>query len=205
MDSLSKEHVTKQLELAIVALYREFEALPPSVIEGCPCCIETRGVDVLLTTDLAQLTGDDLWRYTTGTFLTIGGPRDFRYLLPRIFEIAANDLGSSPGAEIVLGKLKLAEWQSWSSKNQFVVTEFIDAWLRHALVADLQDRLICQTESVLCGAAIAGMSLSRWHKQLRSRDALPVLNGLREIHEVGITGFWEEAPEGFSELAEMLN
>eukprot|EP01035_Chromulina_nebulosa_P046710 gene46710-63278_t len=94
-------------------LYRQFAAPTPSVIEGCPCCIETRGVDILLSTPLRTLSGQALWRYVSGAFLTIGSTRDFRYFLPRIFEIALLDPRNSNSAEIVLGKLRRAAWQQW--------------------------------------------------------------------------------------------
>lgn len=113
MNETSQPIVTARLKEATDALYNEFAAPVPPVIEGCPCCIDTSGVDVLLTTPLRQLTGEQLWRYITGAFLTVGGDRDFRYLMPRIFELSAfDDLGEVPDTEIVLGKLKLANWQA---------------------------------------------------------------------------------------------
>ena len=64
---------------AVEAVYRAFAQPKPTIIEGCPCCIATRGVDVLLTTPLRELSGEDLWRYVSGAVLTIGGETDFRY------------------------------------------------------------------------------------------------------------------------------
>lgn len=110
---------------ALEALYRQFAAPAPSKIEGCPCCISTRGADVLLATSLRQLGGRTLWRYVSGAFLTIGGDRDFRYLLPRILDIAAHEPESFIDPEILLGKLKLAGWASWSASDRRAVEEFV--------------------------------------------------------------------------------
>jgi hypothetical protein len=92
------------IQAALDAIYSLFSAPTPRVIEGCPCCVGSRGVDVLLNTPLRALTGDALWRYVTGAFLTVGSERDFRYLLPRILELAVCDPGALPDVEIVLGK-----------------------------------------------------------------------------------------------------
>jgi hypothetical protein len=190
-------------------LYREFAIPAPPVIEGCPCCIDTRGVDALLTMPLRQLSGDALWRYTTGAFLTVGGERDFRYLLPRIFEIASVDAGDSPGAEIVLGKLKRANWKTWPERERRAIEEFVNAWFDHVLADGLKganegwpDGL--RTESVVCGAAIAGMPISRWLERLKSPSSQPVLEDLRASYPRSHIGFWKEAPEAFQELCAKL-
>lgn len=149
---------------ALEATYREFAAPAPFAIEGCPCCISTRGADVLLATPLRELTGQALWRYVSGVFLTIGSERDFRYLLPRILEVSVSDPGNANDPEIVLGKLRLGNWQSWSLTERQAVEEFVDAWFERELMLDLaeaDDGWIGESaESVLCGAARAGFPLS---------------------------------------------
>ena len=209
MNEALQPTVTMRLKDAIEVLYHEFAAPVPTVIEGCPCCIETRGVDVLLTTPLRQLTGKQLWRYITGVFLTVGGERDFRYLIPRIFEISACDvLGEVPDPEIVLGKLKLANWQSWSISERQAIEEFIDAWFEHKLAGDLrkedEDWVNCEVDRILCGASRSEIPITRWLKRLQSPFAAPVLNELKILHADGPPPFWEDAPEGLNELAVIL-
>ncbi len=41
-------------------IYRAFATECPASIDGCPCCIAERGVDVLLTTPLRQIPGEAL-------------------------------------------------------------------------------------------------------------------------------------------------
>jgi hypothetical protein len=202
--SSAATHVRNVLE----AVYREFAAPTPSTIEGCPCCISTRGVDVLLTTPLRQITAPALSRYVSGAFLTIGSEPDFRYLLPRILDISVNDPANANGPEIVLGKLRLANWQSWSAGERRAVEDFVDAWFELALAQDLADAeeewIGTEAESVLCGAARAELPLARWLVRLHEPGARPVLADLKERFPVQLSAFWEDVPAGFRELSTIL-
>lgn len=122
---------------ALEVVYRVLAVPVPLVIEGCPCCVATRGVDALLTTPLRALTGEALWRYVSGVFHTVGSERDFRYFLPRILDVAINDPGNSNDIEIALGKLKLANWQSWPADERAAIETLVEAWFERALANDL--------------------------------------------------------------------
>ena len=178
------------------------------MIEGCPCCIATRGIDVLLTTPLRELTGQELWRYVSGAFLTVGGEPDFRYLLPRILDISVSDPGNANDPEIVLGKLRLAKWRSWSLAEQETIEAFEDAWFELALARDLAAADDgwgdTETESVLCGAARAGLPITSWLLRLHDPVAAPVLADLKKRFPSHLSGFWEQAPEGFREMSTIL-
>ncbi len=197
-----------RLNEAVDAVYKAFAQTPPDVIEGCPCCISTRGVDVLLTTPLRSLTGKQLWRYVSGAFLTVGGETDFRYLLPRIFEISATDAANANDPEIVIGKLALANWRTWATKEQVVSEEFIDAWFECAVIRDLAEAgdgwIGSEAESVLCGAARAGMPLLPWLVRLHDPLLALLLTDLKEQFPGGLSPFWEDAPKGFAELSTIL-
>ena len=197
-----------RVQSALEASYRLFAAPPPSIIEGCPCCIEERGVDVLLTTPLWELSGKDLWSYVSGVFYTIGSERDFKYLLPRILDIAINDPGNSNDPEIVLGKVGLANWLSWPRDERAAIEELVDSWFELALTRDLADAgkgwIGTETEAVLCGAARLDLPLSRWLKRLQEPDATPVLKDLRERFPEELSAFWEYAPAGLEELSGLI-
>lgn len=198
----------KRLREALEAVYREFDEPVPVVIQGCPCCIATRGTDVLLTTPLRQLTGQALWRYVSGVFLTVGDEQDFRYLLPRILDVAVTDPGNSNDPEIVLGKLKLADWRSWSVDEQRVVEAFVGAWFERALASDVAEAddgwIGTDAESVLCGAARAGMPLERWLVRLHDPGAAPILADMQKRFPSEMSAFWEDAPLGFREISTIL-
>ena len=196
------------VRLALEAVYREFAAPVPPVIEGCPCCIGKRGVDVLLTTPLCELSGQALWQYVSGVFLTVGDERDFRYLLPRILEVSVDDPGNANDPEIVLGKLRLAQWQLWKPNERRVIEEFVDAWFELALARDSAEAdhgwVGTETESVLCGMARAGLPLSRWLVRLHDPVAAAVLLDLRDRYPRQLSAFWEDEPAGFRELSTIL-
>jgi hypothetical protein len=198
----------ERLREALEAVYREFDEPVPAMIEGCPCCISTRGTDVLLTTPLRQLTGQALWRYVSGAFLTIGDAQDFRYLLPRILEVSVTDPGNSNDPEIVLRKLQLAGWRSWSPNEQRAIEAFVDAWFERALASDVAEAdngwIGTEAESVLCGAARAGMPLERWLIRLNEPDAAPVLADMQKRFPAEMSAFWEDEPSGFREISTTL-
>lgn len=191
------------------ALYDAFAAPTPSVIEGCPCCIETRGVDVLLTTPLRKISSNDLWRYVSGVFLTVGSERDFRYLLPRIFDLSLNDRSNINDPEIVLGKLRLAGWASWAPSERVAVIRFLDEWFECVLEEDLAEVdngwVGTEVANVLCGIARADLPLARWLSRLSLPYAAPVLAQLQRDFQRSPTGFWEDAPSGFEEIRAFLS
>lgn len=190
------------------AIYRMFASPTPDAIEGCPCCISTRGVDVLLTTPLRELSGQQLWRYVSGAFLTVGGECDFRYLLPRILDVSVNDPGNANDSEIVIGKLALANWRQWPAAEQKVVEQFLDAWFECALADDLASAaegwIGTDAESVLCGMARAGLPLDRRLLRLQDELAAPVLADLTKRYPGDLSPFWETTPAGFSEFSTIL-
>ena len=193
---------------ALETVYRVFAAPVPLAIEGCPCCLATRGVDVLLTTPLRALSGMTLWRYVSGVFYTVGSERDFRYFLPRVLDLAINEPGESNNVEIVLGKLKLAHWQSWSTDERAAIETLVDAWLDRALENDRIEAadgwIGWEAESVLCGAARAGLPLTHLLTRLQEPDAAIVLADLKERSPDQLSPFWEEVPAGLDALSAIL-
>ncbi|MBA3525719.1 MAG: hypothetical protein M3438_09435 [Pseudomonadota bacterium] len=194
---------------AIEVVYQAFVGPVPASIEGCPCCIDTRGVDVLISTPLRQISGDALWQYVSGVFYTVGSGCDFRYLLPRILEVDIHEPGNSNDPEIVLTKLGLANWLSWTECESRAIEGVVDAWFELALARDVAeadgDWIGHEAESVLCGASRAGFSLQRWLIRLHQPDAAPVLTDLKERYPDELSAFWEEVPEGFKEFATILS
>ncbi|MEG3143358.1 hypothetical protein U1839_01710 [Sphingomonas sp. RT2P30] len=189
-------------------LYRQFAAPTPSVIEGCPCCIEKRDVDVLLSTPLRALSGQALWPYVSSVFLTAGSTHDFRYFLPRIFEIALVDPENSNDAEIVLDRLERAAWQQWPQGERDAITAFVDVWLDQAISEDvsalIEDSFGWEAEGVLCGIARAGLPIGPWLARLREPVAAPILADLKARYPHELSAFWDDAPAGLAELSAFL-
>lgn len=196
-------------------LYRLFEAPRPRVIEGCACCLYKKDVDVLLITPLREVGGQPLWSYTFSAFLTVGGERDFRYLLPRILELAVCEPDTMPDPEIVLDRLRRAGWESWDRRERRAIETLLDLWFDLDLERDLlqaeEDGWLytCGCESVLCGIARAGLDIAPWLGRIAEPRCEPIRAHLTASHAKAIsrekpTNYWEDAPEGWAKLVALL-
>lgn len=211
MDDMTADRATVDARLgeAMEAVYRVFAGPAPAIIEGCPCCIETRGVDVLLTTPLRALSGGQLWRYVSGVFYTVGSERDFRYFLPRILEISVQDASEAHYPQVVLGKLRLANWQSWPRHERAAIEALVDAWFERDLMLDLTETLefwpVANTvEAMLCATARADLPLEGLLARLQDPAMAPVLAQLKADFPKRPENFWADAPDGFAQVATML-
>jgi hypothetical protein len=95
---------------ALAALYKAFAGFPPKEIFGCYHCLDQPQRDLLLQKPLGELTNDDLSQYAWSLLSTVGGVEDFRYFLPRIFDLSSSDIRCGPAPpELVIGALSRAE------------------------------------------------------------------------------------------------
>lgn len=203
--------MSDSFDAALTRLYEVFAAPTPRVIEGCPCCIGTRKTDILLSKPLRALSDDDLARYGAGVFLTVGGQRDFAYLLPRILEVSAKTPGWYPSAEVVLGKLRLANWETWGRSEHEAVLAFLSAWFDQTAQRLGEDaRAAMGVGELLCGLARARLDLSAYLDRLSKPECAAGLAELvrwadREpLDRDRPQGFWEDAPDGWRQLADFL-
>ncbi|PVM91343.1 hypothetical protein [Caulobacter endophyticus] len=124
---------------ALEDLYAAFAVARPRDIDGCPCCVDKRNVDVLLSKPLRKLTADDLHGYASGVFLTVGALGDYFYLLPRLLELSAAGPRWILDPQIVVGRLRHAEWEYWSDVRRGAIVRFLDAWFDQALALAASD------------------------------------------------------------------
>ncbi len=198
----------------IEAVYDEFAAPTPRAIEGCPCCRDRKAPDALLAKPLRTLLGSDLRAYVGSVFLTIGSPRDYRYLLPRILELAVIAPGDMPNTEITLGTLARAGWRTWPVRERKAVEALIDHWVGAALDQDLywlEEEGYAGTSSgdVICGAARAGLDIAPWLAHLARPEFEPLREGLVTLNQTFLRRekpppFWEDVAEAWRALAVVL-
>lgn len=168
---------------ALEACYAAFaDVEKPSDIDGCECCWYPEDTRLLLDKPLRSLSGEDLSEYASSVFLTAGDLPDFRYFLPRLLDIAANDPSWWPCPEVLLKTLKLADWRSWPSEEQAVIEQVLEAWfdqcLRTPCSEESHDPAWGSGDEVLCGLAYAGLDLTPFLNRLLEPEFSAQLKGL---------------------------
>ena len=205
---------TAAFDAALEALYRTFVAPVPAKIEGCPCCLDRKEVKALHSKPLREQSDRDLANYAASVFLTVGDVADFRYFLPRIFEISATVPSWWPSPEVAVGKLKLAAWRSWPKAEQAVAEAFLLAWL-DGLMAEIQpsagawDPAVRDLDEMICGLGRADFDLALVEERLLSDPV--ALKALRDVNIGRVWGggrmtneFWEDAPEARDRMVAFL-
>ncbi len=193
---------------ALAGLYKVFATFPPKEIFGCYCCLDQPERDLLLTKKLGVLTSADLASYASSVFLTVGDVSDYRYFLPRIFDLSASDLNWWPSPEVVLRALTLAEWDGWPGDEREAIERFLRAWLDQW--SGEREGGWSEIDSLLCGVARAGLDISPYLQRLLAPSGLP---GLRELdrlnRDAALRGasaenFWGDAPDDWRRLTDFL-
>ncbi len=196
---------------ALAGLYSTFAAPPPKEIFGCYHCLDQPQRDLLLRTPLRELTNDDLSQYAFDLFSTVGGIEDFRYFLPRIFDLSSSDISCGPAPlELVVGALSRAEWDNWPEREREAIEVFLLAWLDRWASERLVEIRWNEIDALLCGVARAGLDVTPYLWRLLEPENLL---GLRELQaldgEVAARGsgpenFWEDSPENWRRLTDFL-
>src|SRR5438128_985979 len=124
----------EELRIAIEGLYATFSHYPlRPYVEGCACCVSPEDEARLHSKPLRELTFDDLDDYASAALLTWGDADDFRYFLPRLFELMTFDSIGPGHSEIVFSKLRYAGWRTWPEGEQATVESFLSTWWRYVL------------------------------------------------------------------------
>jgi len=199
-----------EFDCALAGLYAAFEGPAPKEIFGCYHCLDQPQRNSLLEKPLGVLTSEDLSQYAMSLFSTVGGVDDYRYFLPRIFDLSATDIRGGPSPEIALGALTEAEWGGWSVQEREAIETFLRTWLDRWAAESLIEIRWNEIDSLLCGVARAGLKLKPYLERLLAPSNLL---GLRELvalnREAAAKGaapenFWEYSPEGWSDLMDFL-
>jgi hypothetical protein len=199
-----------QLQDAIEVLYDKFRVPKPRTIEGCPCCTDPKEVCRLLARGLRELTPDELSNYGSSLFLTMGDERDFPYFLPRLFDVATSQEWW-PSPQVLLDKLKRAQWENWPKARKQAVQRVLDLWFADT-IAELeslagQDHYVSgsQIDAMLCGIAHAGLPLAPYLGELaRHETALKACfdwhaNSFFKRKTLG-SGFWDDCRAAEAEI-----
>jgi len=108
-------------------VYKAFDSYPkPWALEACDHCWSETDKRDLLNCKMEELTPEQLGKYAFDVFLTVGEVADFKYFLPRIFEITVSDDAWYVDPEVVLAKLRLAEWSNWPQNERVAVESLLN-------------------------------------------------------------------------------
>jgi hypothetical protein len=184
-----------QLQTAIENVYAAFKDIPkPKFVDGCPCCIDQKGISILLAKPLRELSPDDLTHYAASVFLTVGSVEDFSYFLPRILEICVTKTHWWPDPEVIAGALLNSEFHSWPKTRSKAGKDFLNAVIDD-LVAD--DDKGFELDSWICALAKLKFDLNPYLKKIASNK--PCLISYYEVNSQQLlenhlaNSFWNDA------------
>ena len=104
---------------AIPSVYDAFAGYrKPADFPACQCCLSDEQKRILLRQSLMDLSADELMSYAADAFLTVGSVPDFKYFLPRILDLSINEQFTWPDPQVVLRKLRLADWDDWPESER---------------------------------------------------------------------------------------
>ena len=138
------------------SLYLAFSSIKkPRIINGCPCCIQEKKFDVLLSKPLRELTSDDLNSYCWSAFFTVGSKGDYTYLLPRILEITLieESFADFESTGKAISNLDKSKWTK-DQKDSFISVFF------YSLEKILNEESYWKLDGFICGCVKAGLEIS---------------------------------------------
>jgi hypothetical protein len=163
-----------RLQQAIEDTYLAFAgARRPARLLVCPCCLDQGMVDILQKTPLRQLSSRELMHYAHAVLLTSGSVADFRYFLPRLLELSIQEGISAYNLELLLGKLRLAEWQTWPAELRTPLLNLFDVAFDEALAQP--DDPADAVDSWICALALSGLDVTTYLRRLEAPERLAVL------------------------------
>ncbi|MFN0278142.1 MAG: hypothetical protein ACKVRN_06005 [Pyrinomonadaceae bacterium] len=165
------------LHRAIESLYCEFSTVPhPSTIPACPCCLSADEIEVLLSTPLRAIPGNDLSSYAASAFLTVAEKDDYLYFLPRILELSITGENFSwPSLEVTGRAVKDAGFQQWSSSMQRTLSDFLLLVVEHIVRSGEHWKI----DEWMCGIGLMEL------------DVEPFL-GLIEQNQDAVLEYWKD-------------
>lgn len=196
--------MNSQLQTAIENVYAAFKDIPkPQLVDGCPCCIDKKGISILLTKPLRELSPDDLTHYAASIFLTVGSVEDFFYFLPRILEIRVTKTHWWPDPEVIAGALLNSAFHSWPETKSIALKEFLNAVIEDLVAKDDKG---FELDSWICALAKLKFQLNPYLEKIADRK--PCLISYYEVNSQQLlenhlaNSFWNDAPKEHRQVVE---
>ena len=145
-----------ELTASIERLYEVFRPYtPPAHPSFCAHCVSDAEDAVLHTKPLRKLSAQDLGRYSFKAISTWGTVEQFKYLLPRLFELVTGE-GFGYDPEILFKKPRYGDFASWPETERQALYAYCDSlWhfslAHHPLIDYLP--VFVNIEDSLCSVA----------------------------------------------------
>ncbi len=196
----------ESLKKAVEEVYMAFSEVPkPTKIDGCPCCIDPKMICILITKPLRELTPDDLTKYASSAFLTVGTVEDYVYFLPRILEILVTETGWWPDPGIVTRAINTSGFFSWPVFRRDAVLRYFNAVIDDLLATEGSG---WELDSWICALGRLHLDLAPYLDRIRNNAAR--LIDLCEINGDALqkgslrNSFWTEAPREAKQFADWM-
>lgn len=133
----------------------------------------------VLSLPCRELSDDDIGAYAGSAILTVGGPDDYRYFLPRVLELSVSNGNWIGGdAPIIAERLHRADWTTWSPEQQAAVRAFFNEAYDWSIDAPFDG--VAPADLWLCGNVIIGGDaadlLGRWRRSQHPAAAYRLAN-----------------------------
>ena len=165
---------------------------------------------LLLSKPLREITDEELTGYASSVFYTVGDQEDFQYFLPRILELSVTQWHWWPDVEVVLTKLRLAEWRAWPESKIDAVMKFLHAAFDEAIDTASNEANV-EVDSWICGVALAGVDVQPFLEKLEAPSSGRALrrfvqwNDAYRTHGAMTNPFWDGDRAAASGVADWLN
>ena len=204
-----------QLAFAIDNLYVVFGLYkPPAHPAFCAHCVSDVEDAILHSKPLRELSAEELKRYSFKAISTWGTVEQFKYLLPRLYELVLQE-GFGYDAEILFKKPRYGDFGSWPHTERQALYEYCDALWRFALAHHpLIDYLpaFVNIEDCLCSVAQIVDDLhpllQLWDSDTTSATlhlgdfAADNASKLLANRTLFNNAFWDERPEQVKQVAD---
>jgi hypothetical protein len=203
-----------EMASAIERLYEAFQPYtPPAHPTFCAHCVSDAEDALLYTNPLRQLSAQELKRYSFKAISTWGTVEQFKYLLPRLFELVVYE-GFGYDPEILFKKPRYGGLASWPDTEQQAVAGYCGALWRFSLARHpLIDYLpaFVNIEDSLCSVAQIVDDLHPLLQLWDSETTTATLHLADFVAENASTllangalsnAFWEERPEQVKQVAD---
>jgi hypothetical protein len=198
---------------AIDGLYEAFRTVPrPRSIHACPCCFfPVEEAALLAPVALRELPVDAVKPYATFALMTVGEAADYRYFLPRLFEIVAvGDGFGYPDLVSVMRGLNHGKWWTWADEERRAVGDLL-----LVMWAETLEGSFYGIGDVLCGIGSVEDDvtpyLAQWTLALERIDPVVALleflldEVIHDKPEIELkSAFWENRGEQAAQVVEWL-